>query len=969
MALVAAAVAAAGAVIPRLVDAEAIRARLVAQVQAAVGRPIAVRGGAELTLLPSPLLSVGRVTIGSGSAEGAGVLVEMDRLDLDVAPLSLLTGAIEVDGARIVRPSARIREGGRDIGDLLAALRQGGQPLRAATVLDGRLTVERRGLEPEVLDRIELDLARAGDGGLRVQGHGRWREQPWSVGLDVADPSVAGPLPVDLRVGLGPDGGQSVVSLRGQIEPVAGGALSRAGISGELHVEAAELSHLARTAAAILGRPAAGDDATLGAAALSGKLARTGDLWKLDITSATLAGAEITGQVQLDQAEPRIEAELSGTRMSPGADLLAGTGRLWTGLPLPPGLTGSLRLQLAGLEWHGEALRELRLSAELPGDDSVRIERLSARLPDEGEIDAEGTITGLAGERSWQAQVTLAAQDARLLLGWLGLPEPALAPDRLRNLSGTTQLGWSGRQLSLRGLDLRLDTTRITGSAALALEDRPQLAAALSVDRLALDGYLGTAGARDILDSVAAATRKADLALDVDLGVLSWQAARAERVKLRAQAEDGHLTLHELSVGELAEASAQLVGEADLDSGRIDLALEADIARPSRLARLAGYEPPAVIGRLGALRLSGTARRETGDVEIEAGASTTGMTIDIEGRLPADLQAAPRLDRLTAKAPDFAAVVRQIGLPVDQALQGPASVEMSVTPRDRGVVDLAASLGLAGSRGELRLRYDRQGERPKLSGSVGTERLEPGLVQLIWDTGEVTLGFPPGPPSRWPGAWPLDPLSWGWLYAADLDLTLGGLATGRLSLNSGVLQLDLEQAPLAGGRLSGRAGIDAREIIPKLSVGMTLAGADAAEAAALAGLHDGLRGRLDLTANLAGAGVQPAAIVGSLAGGIHLRLADGALEGVRPAPADVLRPAPPELPVALLEGDLAVERGIVAGEGLDLQLPEEDASLDLRLDLPTWIVDATIRRPAAGLELRVIGPPGRTRTLSPAAAP
>ena len=968
----------AGAVIPRLVDAEAIRARLVAQVQAAVGRPIAVRGGAELTLLPSPLLSVGRVTIGSGSAEGAAVLVEMDRLDLDLAPLSLLTGTIEVDGARIVRPSARIRGGGGDAGDLLAALRRGGPSFRSARILDGRLTVERQGLVPEVLDQIELELSRADDGNVRAQGRGRWRQQPWSMTLDLADSTaVATPIRIDLRIDVGVDKGASTVSLRGQIVPGgAGGAPEQAAgqlpgaadVTGDVRVEAAELSHLAGIAAAVLGRPAPGE-ADLGPATLSGRLVKAGDSWKLDISSASLASGELTGSVAFDRAASHIEASLAGTRMSPSPGMLAGTGRLWTDLPLPPGLNGSVRLQLAGLEWHDAALRELRLSAQLPGDDSVRVERLSARLPDEGEIDAEGTIAGLSAERSWQGRVTLAAQDARLLAGWLGLPEPSLAPDRLRSLSATTRLAWSGRQLRLRDLDLRLDTTRVTGSAALALEGRPQLAAALAVDRLALDGYLPNAAPGGLLRSLAAAAESADLALDVDLGVLSWQAIRAERVKLRAEAEDRHLKLHELSFGDLVEASGQLVGDADLASGRIDLALEADIARPSRLARLAGYEPPALLGRLGAVRLSGTARRDAGDIEIEAGASTAGMTVDLEARLPADLRSPPRLDRLTAKAPDFAAVVRQIGLPAGRSLQGPAAVEMSATPRGQGTVDLAATMSIADSHGELRLRYDGQGERPKLSGFVGTQGLDAGLVRLFWDTGELTLGFPPGPPDRWPGAWPRDPLSWGWLYAADLDLTLGGLATGRLSLSSGVLQLSLDQAPLAGGRLSGRAGIDATEIIPRLSVAMSLAGADAAEAAALAGLHDGLRGRLDVAADLTAGGVHPAELVGSLAGSVHLRLADGALLGVRPEPADVLRTAPPELPVALLEGDLAVDRGMASGDGLALSLPEEEAGLDLRLDLPAWILDATIRRPATGQQLRVIGPPGRTRALSPAPGP
>lgn len=962
--LIAALVAAAGAILPRLVDAEAIRARLLAEVQATIARPIAVRGSAELVLLPRPVLSVGRVTIGSATAEGDAALIEADRLDLDVAPLSLLTGAIEIEGARIVRPRLRLRQQGRDVAGLLAALANDGRWLRALQIVDGQVTVERDNLPTETLEQIELRLSRAADDGLDARGIGRWRQQPWSTNLRMADPmSATGRIPIDLQLSLGSRGRTSLVSLRGQLLPDAG-------FEGDVRLEAGQLADLLTAGMAAAGQTAAVEHLDLGPMTLGGKLTRAGPVWRFELSAAAVAGGNLTGRIEIDQATPRLDIDIGGTRLSPSDDLLASLAGLATRSRAPAGLTGTVRLHLAGLDWRRAPLRELRLAADLPGNDTLRVERLAARLPDEGEVDIDGSLTGISSDMpTWQGKLSLAVQDARGLLGWLDLPQPAVAPDRLRSLSGTAGLGWSGRQASLRDIDLRLDATRITGSAALALQRRPQLAAALAIDRLPLDGYLPSITPGGLAGALAGVANDIDLALDLDLGVVSWQAIRAERVKLRGTAEGRRVTLRELSVGELAEASGSLVGDGDLATGEMQLALEAQIGRPSRLARLAGFEPPPLLGRLVPVRLSGTARRDATDLQIELDVAAPGLTMDMEGRLPAKLDGPPRLDRLAAEAASFAALVRQMGLPAEAALDRPASLQMTATPRGDGITDLAASAEIAGSHGEARLRHESRGPRPRLAGSLGIDAIDAALARLLWDTGEVTLGFPAGPPSRWPGIWPREPLSWGWLYAADLDIAVSGLANGRVALDSGELQLVVDRAPLAGGTLTGNVTLDGRELVPRLSARLALSGADAGEAMALVGLRDGLRGGLDLSTTLTSSGTNPAALVAALDGEATLRLVDGAFEGVRLEPADIVESGRRELPINALAGQLGIARGLISGDALALTLPEGQAGLSLSLDLPAWILDATIRREGSVPPVRLLGPPGRVRALVPAPAP
>jgi hypothetical protein len=968
--LLAALVAGAVAVLPRLVDAEVVRGHVLAEMQQRTGLPIAVGGRAELVLLPRPVLSLGRVSIGSAPADGAASSVEIDRVDLELAPLPLLVGRPAIEAARLVRPRARLRPGDDRPIPLLDALGGEARPLQRLRIVDGQLAIERAGLPQETIERVELELQRRDDGALEATGIGRWRQQPWAGELHVAEARATRSLPLDLQLTLGSSGHASSLTLQGDLSLGSDDPLG-AGFSGQVRIEADELAELAWAALAAAGR--ASDSVgrlRLGPSTLGGRLVGAGRRWQLDLSGLAVAGGNVAGRIAVDAAAPHVEVDLQASRLSPSDDLIEATRALIGETPAPPGLTGDVRLSSAELGWRGLSLRELRLEATLPGDDSMRVERLAARLPDEGQLSLEGVLSRLSGEPSWQGRASLSAQDVGGLLNGLGLSLPVSAPDRLRNLDGRAELLWSGRQVTLRDLDLRLDTTRITGSGALALERRPQLAAVLTLDRLPLDGYLPGATPRRLADLLARAAAELDMALDLDVGVLSQGDLRAERVRLRGETDGQTVTLHQLSVGDVAEASGSMVGTGDLGTGRMELALEAQIARPSRLARAVGFELPPLLGRLPPVRLSGTARSLGEGVAIELDAAAPGMTFDVDARLPPGLETAPRLERLELRADSSAELARQLGLPgAASAPQGEAAIEIAARPAAGGAVDLAVDARIDRSRATARLRAESAPARPRLSGSIDLAAVDPALLGLLWDAGEVALGFPPGPPSRWPGAWPRQMLRWGWLYAADLDLAIAGLVGGSARLDAGSLRLAIESAPLAGGRLSGRVELDGSGGIPALSADLALAGADGDEASGLIGLDDSLRGRLDLQATVTSAGASPAELAAALAGHGRLRLSDGAIEGIRLGPADIADPGHRSLPIMALDGPLTVDRGMVIGDRLTLAMPQGRAGLSLRLDLPAWILDTAITGPSDDTSLRLLGPPGRTRAIETPPAP
>ena len=639
---------------------------------------------------------------------------------------------------------------------------------------------------------------------------------------------------------------------------------------------------------------------------------------------------------------------------------------------LAPDGAATIELRLGELRLGGRAVSDVRLAARRRGAAGMVLERASARLPGQAEILLSGEVEAADSGAVLRGEASLAAPDLPAVLDWLGLPTPPVGPDRLRRLTAGARLEASASGMALRGLDLRVDGSRVQGSLAASVAGaRPQLAADLTIDRLSLDGYLPDDDPRHLGAALTALAERVDLAVDLELGALAWRGTRLEEVRLEAELVDGLLTLRQLAAGAAAEAELNLVGTVALATGDVSLALDARLERPARLLRLLGLDPPPALLRLAPIRLDGTARSDAAGYAVELAAALPGLVVDATTRLPRDLASRPERLQLAARADSLVELLARLGRPAPPGagLAGTASLALDLTRIASGVAaELDLRLGASQLRGRVALEPARG--RPRLDGTLTIAALAPELVLLALEAGELTLGAPPGPPSRWPGAWPRQPLDWQWLDRAEIALALDwplgdGQGTGRIGLDAGTLELLASAAPLAGGEASGRVVLRQRGDAVGLEIDGRLEGGQAQRLLPLAGLRDGVEGRVDLAVALTSNGRSIADLVAALSGKAQLALRNGRIAGLRLAPlADLL--LAPDLPVDRLAGDLRVARGIVAGDGLVLSAPAVTAQIDLRLDLLAWILEATVRPGDQALPpLRLLGPPGRIRTLAP----
>ena len=112
---------------------------------------------------------------------------------------------------------------------------------------------------------------------------------------------------------------------------------------------------------------------------------------------------------------------------------------------------------------------------------------------------------------------------------------------------------------------------------------------------------------------------------------------------------------------------------------------------------------------------------------------------------------------------------------------------------------------------------------------------------------------------------------------------VSGLSVSNLKVNlqakGGLIQLSPLSATLYGGQYSGNITYDVRGAVPQLQLNQRLAGVDVAPLLKDAVDSRRLSGRGNVSATLAGHGLDSDALLKSLSGRVQMNLADGAIEG------------------------------------------------------------------------------------------
>ncbi len=792
--------------VPYFIDWQSRRTEVEAALGQAFGVEVHTQGAITVRLLPTPRLVLEQISVG-----GEKPVLTAEGLDVALEAPPLISGRIEVNSARLMRPTLRIAVDGNGAVRLPA-------PVRAPI----------RGIESAGIARLDIEqgtIRVAGAAGEHVIG---------PIDASASAPSLAGPWRIEgsqgrytFNAGTGaPDAaGRLRLKLR------AGDKAMGAQAEFDGHVEPGEKPGVAGRVTLSLPLPRAIDEDEEQRVTATADVASAG--LALSASNVEIRSGEGTGALLLNGTGsadlrallggglPRAVLDLNARRLDirPLATALAGgeaTGaasarRLLGGLPL------DLSLAVGSLAYAGEEFgaASVRLLTEPAAQGfTVSMPRAELALPGggriavtDGAIDAgprvAGTVAFAAGDAGRLANALKDAAAQAASIDELGL---------MLRLSQTVR-DWPG--LAVRG---HFEAT----PAGIAVRDLDASAAdkAVSGDLNyihATEGERARADARLVLQGldlealprldpmrIAGSGVDLDVALEarrLRLGAAAPSEGRTIAAHFSTAADGITITRFELTDPGGARVSAS--GHLGDEGGRIAAAMEA--RNPAALLALYRSLLPASLGdalaraapALGPLKLDASVARPGAGSPLVAVVKGSAARTLIDGQIVSD-PTGDAGDRavvdLRLASPDAGSLLRQLGLGDGGSSAGATAAPAEFAVNARGNTFAAmkgrASLSTASGRAVLdgQWRGDRDG--PSLSGPVQLETLDAGALaaQFGWPlpaNGEPVAASLAGALQWRPGALAVEELT---------GVVAGNPVAGRLSAGetglSGEIALD-----------------------------------------------------------------------------------------------------------------------------------------------------------------------------------
>lgn len=751
--------------VPYLVDWSSQRGLVERQLSEVLGRPVTIRGGIDLKLLPTPYLRLADVDLGSAAAKPE---VKAAEIQLEIALTPLLRGEVDFAEAKLVHPQVALTlEGGNlRLGPPLHGL-SGAMRFERISVENGTLVVS----DPEVqrnyrLDKISFSAeASSLTGPFKADGHFSYAGTPTRFRLGTGDLARGDRLHIKLildenaqhpRADVDADlqfAKESLPSLDGQMT-LAKRDDTQMPWQLSAHVKAALRQASLDTIDLRIGDEDHGFDLAGGA---------TVDFGAKPDAHAVLKA----GQIDLDRLLSRKNGPTAMQRLADaGAALIKSNGAAPSAMPI--------RLEIAAntVLLGGETLSHLTAAVGAAGKQALAL-RFDGNGPGRSHLSLDGKLE--AGDAAgFTGHIAARASDAQRLKRWLaaGLPQTAARlaalPVQSFDVSGDGNIsvvGFVGQNLTLA-----LDQTHLAGTLAYTQSvgsEPSRLFADLTSDRLDLasvpdiEGFATRAGSMDLSLRLDART--------VNIGSLGQahpgQGLATGRIQLRLEKSGKIAKLEQFAVTSLGGANVAAHGQWDGQTGTIAATLDSDklAAAAELLQRLA---PGAWSDLLSAranvlapahLTLSANVA-ETSSGNSSPGSSSQGAALQnadlggtiggtkVSAQVTADSKDPQSLDIIAmASAPDVLALLRQFGvatLPLQKAGSGEIRFSASGKLGESFASKIAASL--AGT--DIVFDGDLQGDlaAPQARGTLHLTSAD--LTGLLEATG---LAFP-DPSVRFP---------------------------------------------------------------------------------------------------------------------------------------------------------------------------------------------------------------------------
>ncbi len=608
-------------VAPSFIDWTRYRDTIAAEIEYAAGRKVVIAGTVEAALLPTPRLLLNDARFGNLPGAASPEMARLRSLEARIALWPLLSGHVVVESFVLREPIVTLEvlvDGRRNWVFEGAAAAQASMwddepfvapesvQLQNASIVNG--TVIYRNALTGSAERFEGVNARVvADslaGPLRAAGEARVGGKPVRFTLAAGRFDYRNPITTPLNATLdmmAPTGSvlRAAVAFSGtaQFAP----ALK---LSGKAKLGGADLA----AALASFGPLGSLPGLMTQPFSAEGALNITSD--KADIASLVLQLGDVRSQGSANavflgprDGKPQFDLALTFGYIDLDAWLdmapRAGDAKTPDGFALPDDFRLSLEASAEAVNYRKGLFRQLKSSAEL-ADGAVTLRQLTMQAPGGTDATVNGRFTVEPNVPArFDGRVDIASDDFRNLLGWGGIDAKTLPPGRLNKLTATGRVGLGVETLEMSDLDVRFDSTKLTGGVVAALRARPAFGANLVVDQFNLDGYLpdGAAAAFPLTPEMAASF---DANLLLRAGQFVWRSVPLRELSFDGTLDGGNLTLRKLAAGigtGAGDGSFSLAGDLKAVAAKPALVLDvtAEAKDPAGLYRLAGIDAPMVL--------------------------------------------------------------------------------------------------------------------------------------------------------------------------------------------------------------------------------------------------------------------------------------------------------------------------------------------------------------------------------------
>jgi uncharacterized protein involved in outer membrane biogenesis len=742
---------------PSFFDWNSYKGEIAAKAREATGRDLAIDGDISLSILWTPTLWVKKVrfaNIAGGSAPDMATLESLD-VRLAFAPLDWMNGKFQVERIDLQQPTIvleRLADGRANwqfehpAGSAATAAggASGGPDIRLDDIRIAGGTLIYRDAKSSSEQKIEsLNVALGATslhGPFRADGNLSLQGVPVMFKLGAGALGDAAPAQIEAEIGLAKT--DTTFKFSGTVA-----SAPELAVKGRLDLST---HNLALTLDSLMpgtsgGLPVAVDKPFQ----IAGDVGYAGGAGEIQNLTVALDDTTATGSVKFTPGTPaKAEAKLGLNRLdldkllasmaAPGAgNAVPAEPARAGGFSLPRDIDASLAIGVAAISYRGGVINDARMVAEL-AEGKVTLSEFSAMLPGGSSFKTAGTLAAVDGTPQFVGTLAGKSDNLRGLLEWLHLQLPQVPADRLRTVALNSKVTATPGKLQIANLDLKLDSSTITGGADIALpgKGRGNLAfgAGLHVDQLNLDAYLpptpkqeGAAGQGKKkgglpLDSLAPlAGINANLDLGADKLILNEQTLQG--VKLAGTLQDATLTLREFSVQQFAGGKGVLSGTVTDLAGqpRFDTKFDISAKDAGKAFQLAGL-PKTPPGKLGALKLNGTLAGGAKDVAYDMTFSIAGIGASgqAKGKATGLDAGIPRIDTtFDLKAKDAGPLATLAGMSAADAGQLAAlgAVALSGTATSGAsdlTYDVAVNLGGVGGAGKFTGKVTGLPDAPKV---------------------------------------------------------------------------------------------------------------------------------------------------------------------------------------------------------------------------------------------------------------